>query len=397
MAEDKIKTLLSKGVEEVIKRDSLEKKLRAGKKLRIKYGADPSAPDLHLGHSVCLWKLKEFQDLGHQVIFIIGDFTGLIGDPSGRDKTRPALSKEEIEKNAKTYFEQAGKILDIKKIEIKKNSQWFSKMDLADFLKLAGQFTLARIIERDDFSQRLKKGIDIGFHETIYPLLQAYDSIMVKADVEDGGRDQKFNLLAGRELQKKMGQPEQDLMLFPLLVGADGKKKMSKSLGNYIGLTESANEQYGKIMSISDDLIFHYFELCARLSQEEIKEIKKETDSGRLNPRDAKARLAREIVSLYHGKTAAEKAEKEFIQVFREKKKPTQMPVQKIKAGKWNVLDLLFKLKLAPSKSEAKRLIEQGGVKIDGRVVKDWKVEIQIKDGLVAQVGKRKFVRLKRS
>ncbi|OGZ33369.1 MAG: tyrosine--tRNA ligase [Candidatus Portnoybacteria bacterium RIFCSPLOWO2_12_FULL_39_9] len=397
MAEDKIKTLLSKGVEEVIKRDSLEKKLRAGKKLRIKYGADPSAPDLHLGHSVCLWKLKEFQDLGHQVIFIIGDFTGLIGDPSGRDKTRPALSKEEIEKNAKTYFEQAGKILDIKKIEIKKNSQWFSKMDLADFLKLAGQFTLARIIERDDFSQRLKKGIDIGFHETIYPLLQAYDSIMVKADVEVGGRDQKFNLLAGRELQKKMGQPEQDLMLFPLLVGADGKKKMSKSLGNYIGLTESANEQYGKIMSISDDLIFHYFELCARLSQEEIKEIKKETDSGRLNPRDAKARLAREIVSLYHGKTAAEKAEKEFIQVFREKKKPTQMPVQKIKAGKWNVLDLLFKLKLAPSKSEAKRLIEQGGVKIDGRVVKDWKVEIQIKDGLVAQVGKRKFVRLKRS
>ena len=397
MAEDKIKTLLSKGVEEVIKRDSLEKKLRAGKKLRIKYGADPSAPDLHLGHSVCLWKLKEFQDLGHQVIFIIGDFTGLIGDPSGRDKTRPALSKEEIEKNAKTYFEQAGKILDIKKIEIKKNSHWFSKMDLADFLKLAGQFTLARIIERDDFSQRLKKGIDIGFHETIYPLLQAYDSIMVKADVEVGGRDQKFNLLAGRELQKKMGQPEQDLMLFPLLVGADGKKKMSKSLGNYIGLTESANEQYGKIMSISDDLIFHYFELCARLSQEEIKEIKKETDSGRLNPRDAKARLAREIVSLYHGKTAAEKAEKEFIQVFREKKKPTQMPVQKIKAGKWNVLDLLFKLKLAPSKSEAKRLIEQGGVKIDGRVVKDWKVEIQIKDGLVAQVGKRKFVRLKRS
>jgi len=397
MREDKIKTLLSKGVEEVIKRDSLEKKLRSGRKLRIKYGADPSAPDLHLGHSVCLWKLKEFQDLGHQVVFIIGDFTGLVGDPSGRDKTRPALSKEEIEKNAKTYFEQAGKILDIKKIEIVKNSQWFSKMDLAEFLKLAGQFTLARIIERDDFSQRLKKGIDIGFHETIYPLLQAYDSIMVKADVEVGGRDQKFNLLAGRELQKKMGQPEQDLMLFPLLVGADGKKKMSKSLGNYIGLTESANEQYGKIMSISDDLIFHYFELCARLSQEEIKEIKKETDSGRLNPRDAKARLAREIVSLYHGKTAAEKAEKEFIQVFREKKKPTQMPVQKIKAGKWNVLDLLFKLKLAPSKSEAKRLIEQGGVKIDGRVVKDWKVEIQIKDGLVAQVGKRKFVRLKRS
>ena len=395
MAEDKIKTLLSKGVEEVIKRDSLEKKLRAGKKLRIKYGADPSAPDLHLGHSVCLWKLKEFQDLGHQVIFIIGDFTGLIGDPSGRDKTRPALSKEEIEKNAKTYFEQAGKILDIKKIEIKKNSQWFSKMDLADFLKLAGQFTLARIIERDNFSQRLKKGIDIGFHETIYPLLQAYDSIMVRADVEVGGRDQKFNLLAGRELQKKMGRAEQDLMLFPLLIGTDGKKKMSKSLGNYIGLTESANEQYGKIMSISDDLIFHYFELCTRLSQGEIKELKKETDLGRLSFRHAKARLAKEIIALYHGAAVAQKAEKEFDKIFKNKELPSEMSEIIITDKIIPILDLLVKTKLAPSKSEAKRLVEQGGVKIDNQIIKDWRVEVQIKNGMIIQVGKRNFSRLK--
>ncbi|OGZ40331.1 MAG: tyrosine--tRNA ligase [Candidatus Portnoybacteria bacterium RIFCSPLOWO2_02_FULL_40_15] len=395
MREDKIKTLLSKGVEEVIKRDSLEKKLRSGRKLRIKYGADPSAPDLHLGHSVCLWKLKEFQDLGHQVVFIIGDCTGLVGDPSGRDKTRPALSKEEIEKNAKTYFEQAGKILDIKKIEIVKNSQWFSKMDLAEFLKLAGQFTLARIIERDDFSQRLKKGIDIGFHETIYPLLQAYDSIMVRADVEVGGRDQKFNLLAGRELQKKMGRAEQDLMLFPLLIGTDGKKKMSKSLGNYIGLTESANEQYGKIMSISDDLIFHYFELCTRLSQGEIKELKKETDLGRLSFRHAKARLAKEIIALYHGAAVAQKAEKEFDKIFKNKELPSEMSEIIITDKIIPILDLLVKTKLAPSKSEAKRLVEQGGVKIDNQIIKDWRVEVQIKNGMIIQVGKRNFSRLK--
>ena len=395
MREDKIKTLLSKGVEEVIKRDSLEKKLRSGRKLRIKYGADPSAPDLHLGHSVCLWKLKEFQDLVHQVVFIIGDFTGLVGDPSGRDKTRPALSKEEIEKNAKTYFEQAGKILDIKKIEIVKNSQWFSKMDLAEFLKLAGQFTLARIIERDDFSQRLKKGIDIGFHETIYPLLQAYDSIMVRADVEVGGRDQKFNLLAGRELQKKMGRAEQDLMLFPLLIGTDGKKKMSKSLGNYIGLTESANEQYGKIMSISDDLIFHYFELCTRLSQGEIKELKKETDLGRLSFRHAKARLAKEIIALYHGAAVAQKAEKEFDKIFKNKELPSEMSEIIITDKIIPILDLLVKTKLAPSKSEAKRLVEQGGVKIDNQIIKDWRVEVQIKNGMIIQVGKRNFSRLK--
>lgn len=395
MAGDKIKTLLSKGVEEVIKKESLEKKLGSGKKLRVKYGADPSAPDLHLGHSVCLWKLKEFQDLGHQVVFIIGDFTGLVGDPSGRDKTRPALSKDEIEKNAKTYFEQVGKILDIKKIEIARNSQWFSKMNLVEFLKLASQFTLARIIERDDFSERLKKGIDISFHETIYPLMQAYDSIIVKADVEVGGRDQKFNLLAGRELQKKMGQSEQDLMLFPLLVGTDSKKKMSKSLGNYIGLTESAQEQYGKIMSISDDLILSYFELCVRLSLEEISQIKNDLASQKLNPRDAKARLAREIVALYHGKTAAEKAEKEFNRVFKDKKKPSQMPTKIIKDEKINILDLLLELKLALSKSEAKRLVEQGGVKIDNQIIKDWKAEIQAKDGMVIQVGKRKFIELR--
>jgi tyrosyl-tRNA synthetase len=392
--EKKIRELLGRGVEEVIVKESLEKKLRSGKKLRIKYGADPSAPDLHLGHSVCLWKLKEFQDLGHQIIFIVGDFTAMVGDPSARDKTRPALSKNQTERNAQTYFEQVGKILDVKKTEVVKNSQWFSKMRLEELLRLAGKFTVARILERDDFTLRMKEKIDIGLHEIIYPLMQAYDSVKIKADVEVGGTDQRFNLLAGRELQKKMGQAEQDLVFMPLLVGTDGKKKMSKSLGNYIGLIEDPNQQYGKVMSIPDELIVPYFELATRVPLEEREQIKESLKSGQANPRYIKARLAREIVALYHGARAAKKAEEEFNRVFRERKKPSKIPTQKLRVGEWNILELLLKSKLASSKSEAKRLVEQGGVKIDDQVIKDWQAEIRVQDGMIIQVGKRKFVKI---
>jgi len=252
---EKIKNLLSRGAVNIIEKDSLEKKLNSGKKLRIKFGADPTAADLHLGHMVCLKKLKEFQDLGHQIIFIIGDYTAKIGDPSGRNKTRPSLSDAEIKKNTKTYLDQVGKILDIKKIKIYKNSQWFSKMSLADILNLSSKFTVAQILERDDFEKRIKNKVEIYYHETIYPMMQAYDSVMVMSDVEVGGNDQIFNMLAGRELQKKMGQEPQDILTMPLLIGLDGKEKMSKSFGNYIGIAESSNEQFGKIMSLPDNLI----------------------------------------------------------------------------------------------------------------------------------------------
>jgi len=390
----KIKKLLTHNVEEVIIKESLEKKLLSGKKLRIKLGCDPSRPDLHLGHSVVLGKLKEFQDMGHQVVFIIGDYTGMIGDPSGKSKTRPALSKEEVKKNAETYFAQVGKVLDIKKMEIRYNSEWFSKMNLEDILKLTGKFTVARILERDDFSKRLKKGIDIAVSEIMYPIMQAYDSIMINADVEIGGTDQKFNMLAGRDLQRKMQKPEQNIITATLLVGLDGKEKMSKSLDNYIGITESANSMFGKIMSISDNMIFYYFKLLTEISDTELKQIGFNLKDPSKNPRDLKARLAREIITIYHGKNEAEEAEKEFNQVFREKQKPTKMESYKLQVTSYKLIDLLVKIKLASSKSDAKRLIEQGGVKIDDRIIKNWDEEVDVKNGMIVQVGKRKFVRI---
>jgi len=390
----KIEELLTRGVEEVIEKENLIKKIHSGKKLRIKYGADPSAPDLHLGHSACLLKLKEFQDLGHQIIFIIGDFTAMIGDPSKRLKTRPPLSKKEVERNTKTYFKQIGKILDIKKIKILRNSKWFSKMDLTDLLKLASKFMVARILERDDFSQRLKKGINIGVHEIIYPLMQAYDSVMVRADIELGGSDQKFNMLAGRDLQKKVGQTQQDLVIVPLLVGIDGQRKMSKTLGNYIGITEKPEEQYGKTMSIPDKLILDYFELTTRLAIEEIKKMREGLKRKKVNPRDLKARLAREIVSIYYGKKIAGKSEEEFNRIFKEKKIPAKIPEIRIRKKKIALLDLLLKTKLALSKSEAKRLVFQKGVKIDSQIQEDWQKVIEIKKGRIVQVGKRKFVKI---
>jgi len=392
----KIKEVLTRGVEEVIEKESLIKKLQSGKKLRIKYGADPSAPDLHLGHSACLLKLKEFQDLGHQIIFIVGDFTAMIGDPSKRLKTRPSLSKKEVEKNAKTYFKQVGGILDINKIKILRNSKWFSKMDLRGLLKLASKFMVARILERDDFSQRLKKGINIGAHEIIYPLMQAYDSVMVRADIELGGSDQKFNMLAGRNLQKKIDQAQQDLVIIPLLVGIDGQRKMSKSLGNYIGITEKPEEQYGKIMSIPDKLILDYFELTTRVPLKEIKKMREGLKKKKVNPRDLKARLAREIVGICYGKRIAEKVEEEFNRIFKEKKLPSKIPSIRIKEKYLNILSLLVKTKLASSKAEAKRLVLQKGVKIDNQLQEDWQKAIEIKKGQVVQVGKKKFVKIGR-
>ncbi|MEW6407733.1 MAG: tyrosine--tRNA ligase [Patescibacteria group bacterium] len=390
---NKIQELLSRNIEEVIIRKHLEERLKSGKKLRIKLGADPTAPDLHLGHSVVLWKLREFQDLGHKIVFIIGDYTAKIGDPSGRLKARPSLTENEIKKNAQTYFKQVGKILDIKKTEIRYNSQWFSKLNFADLIKLCANFSLWRILERDDFVMRHKEGKELLVHEILYSIMQAYDSIMIKADVEIGGTDQKFNMLAGRDLQRKMGISEQNVITCPLLVGLDGKKKMSKSLGNYIGLTDLSNQMFGKIMSLPDNLILQYFKLATLLTDEKIKEIEKEIIAGK-NPRDLKARLGREIVALYYGKKQADLAEKEFNRVFQRKEKPSQIPKMKISEKNLNLLDLVMRTKFTKSRSEGRRLILQGGVRIDDKVKQDWQKEIKIKKGIILQIGKRKFVRI---
>jgi tyrosyl-tRNA synthetase len=392
--EQKITQLLTHNTEEVIIKESLKKKLSSGKKLRIKLGCDPSRPDLHLGHSIVIGKLKEFQDMGHQVVFIIGDYTGMIGDPSGKSKTRPALSKTEVQKNAKTYLKQVGKILDVEKTEIRFNSEWHSKLNFEDILKLTGRFTVARILERDDFTNRIKAGTDIAVSEMLYPMMQAYDSVMIKADIEIGGTDQKFNLLAGRELQKKMGLPEQDVITCPLLVGLDGKEKMSKSLDNYIGITENSDSMFGKIMSISDDMIFYYFKLLTVKTDKELKELNLILKNRTQNPKDLKVQLAKEIIAIYHSAEKAEKAEKEFNQIFRDKEKPTDIPEIEISEKEYPILDLIMEAKLATTKSEARRLVEQGGVKINDEVQKDFKKAVAIKNGMILQVGKRKFAKI---
>ncbi len=392
---EKIKKLLTRDLEEIIVKKDLEEKLKSGKQLRIKLGVDPSRPDLHLGHSVVLKKLKEFQDLGHKAVLIIGDFTGMVGDPSGKSKTRPALSKEEVLKNAKTYFEQAGRILNFKKAEVRYNSTWFSAMGWEEILKLVSKFTVARILERDDFSKRLKNGNDIAISEIMYPIMQAYDSIKVEADVELGGTDQKFNMLAGRDLQRKMNLPEQNIITVPLLVGLDGARKMSKSLGNYISITESQNSMFGKIMSIPDFLILNYFALLTDSTDNDLEKIKADLENPKVNPRDLKVRLAKEIITFYHSQKDAEAAEQEFNKIFREKELPSEMPEIKISEKTMPVLDLLVKTKLASSKSEAKRLVEGKAVEIDGKVISDWKKVVEIKDRMVIKAGKRKFVKIK--
>ena len=386
----KIAHLLEYQLVDVIVRASLEKKLQSGKVLRIKLGADPSRPDLHIGHAVVLRKLKEFQDLGHQVVFVIGDFTALIGDPSGKSKTRPMLTTEEIKKNADTYFKQVGKVLDAKKCEVRFNAEWLGKLSAADFISLTSKFTVARILERDDFSKRYKDGVDIHLHELLYPMLQAQDSIALEADVEIGATDQTFNMLAGRDLARRLGKPEQDVMTCAILVGTDGVHKMSKSLDNYIGLEDSADDMYGKTMSIPDTALPNWFELAADFSAEEIKTEMKALRDGE-NPRDVKARLAYRIVKLYHGAKEADAAATNFISRFKDKEIPTDMPEVKA-AGKIKVLDALVLVGACTSKGDARRQMEQGGVKVDGKVVED--INAEVAAGAVIQKGKRYFVRV---
>ncbi|MDD3487450.1 MAG: tyrosine--tRNA ligase [Candidatus Moranbacteria bacterium] len=387
---EKIKKLFMEGgVEEVIGKEELCKKLLSGKKLIVKFGADPTRPDLHLGHAVPLRKLREFQDLGHKVVFLIGDATTKIGDPTGKDKTRPVMTDAEIKKNAQSYIKQASKILktDKKLLEIRRNSEWFSKMKFYDFLKLMTMTTTARVLERDMFQKRMTQGRDVGLHELVYPIMQGYDSVELKADVVLLGNDQKFNELFGRHYQEKFGQNPQAMIITKLLVGTDGKEKMSKSLDNYIGLTESAEEMYGKAMSIPDSAMEEYFKLATLLDYRKIKIA---------NPRDRKMLLAFEIAKTYHGEKEAKKAQDNFVKTFQKKETPEDVKVVKISAKMIKLTEFLVKAGLATSNGDARRKIEQGGVSIDGEKVLDYKMELNKKDNdNVVKVGKIHFARIK--
>ncbi|MFH1536477.1 MAG: tyrosine--tRNA ligase [Patescibacteria group bacterium] len=384
-----INQLLTRGTEEVLVKKHLEKRLLSGERLRIKWGIDPTGSLMHLGHAVILKKLKEFQGLGHQVIFLIGDFTARIGDPSGRYSDRKLLTDKEIENNMKSYTEQAAKILNMKTIEVRYNSEWLVKLDFKELINLTSKVTYAQVSHRAEFKRRLKNDMDLTLQEFLYPVMQGYDSVALKADVEIGGTDQKFNLLMGRQLQKRYKQEEQDIIMCPILEGLDGKEKMSKSLDNYIGLTEAPDEMYGKVMTLDDAMIGRYFELCTDVSIIDIKKMEQE-----LGPRDYKAKLAYEIVKLYNNEEAAKKAEAEFIRVFKEKDQPTEIPEIKVEKNKWQKLDLLMELKLVQSKSEAKRVIEQGGFRVNDQKITDWKLELELNNGDVLQVGKRKFIKI---
>ena len=393
--------ILKRGVEEIIPEKGLEKKLKKNKPLIIKAGFDPTAPDLHLGHTVLINKLKQFQDLGHNVIFLIGDFTGMIGDPSGVSETRPILTVEQLKKNSETYQEQIFKILDKKKTKIEFNSSWFKKMTSAELINLSSKMTVARMLERDDFSKRYKGNKPISIHEFIYPLVQGYDSYELKADVELGGTDQKFNLLVGRDIQKSFGMEEQIIMTLPILEGTDGVKKMSKSLNNYIGLQENPNDMFGKIMSISDDLMWRYFDLLSFKTSAEIKDIKNKTKKG-LNPMEAKKILSAEIVARFHGEEKAFLAQKEFTNRFSRGNDPTEIKLitLSIKASSISIVDLLSSEKLGndrlcKSKSEARRMISQGAVKIDGNKISDDAILVQNPSENTYQVGKLKHLKIK--
>lgn len=385
-----VKKLLSEGgIEEIIGRAELENKLLSGKKLTVKFGADPTRPDLHLGHAVALRKMREFQELGHKVVFLIGDATTKIGDPTGKDKTRPMMSEAEIKKNAATYVKQASKILktDKKLLEIRFNSEWFSKMSFYDFLKLMTMTTTARVLERDMFQKRMKDGRDVGLHELMYPIMQGYDSVILKDDVAMLGNDQKFNELFGRHYQEKFGQTPQAMMIMKLLVGTDGKEKMSKSLDNYIGITENADQIYGKIMSIPDGVLEEYFELATELDFGKIKE---------KNPRDTKMRLAYEVAKIYHGEKATRKAQENFVKVFQRKEAPAKIKFLKVSADKIKLTEFMIKAGMAMSISDARRKIEQGGVSLGGKKIIDYKFELNKKDhnSKIIKVGKLHFCRI---
>lgn len=390
--------LISRGVADLLPEDEFKKKLEkavaTNTPLIVKLGLDPTAPDIHLGHTVVLRKLKLFQDFGHKVIILIGDFTARIGDPTGKSVTRPPLTEEQVITNAKTYQEQIFKVLDPAKTEVRFNSEWLSKLDFADVLKLASKYTVARMLERDDFHKRYTEGRPISIHEFMYPLMQGYDSIALKADVEFGGTDQTFNLLMGRHLQGEEGMPEQTIITMPILEGLDGVQKMSKSLGNYIGISEAPSEMYGKAMSIPDELMMRYFMLVTDMSIEEQEQLAKDLESGVAHPRDVKMKLAHTIVRLYHGVEAANFGQDEFVRVFQKHAMPTDIPEYKVAITEEPVFvpQLLSDAGLTASNGEARRSIKAGAFKIDGEKCNE--EHIVLKDGMVLQVGKRKFIKI---
>ncbi len=388
-----IQTILEKGVADVIVRKELEEKLKSGKKLRVKLGIDPTGADLHLGHMVPIRKLQQFQRAGHQIVLIFGNFTGQIGDPSGKSEARPLKTQQELENNAKHYLEQAGKLLDVDKIEVVWNADWLGKLTFSDVTRLASVFTVQQMMERDMFQDRLKASAPIYVHEFMYPLMQGYDSVAIKADVELGGTDQTFNLLAGREIQRSYGQEPQSVITVPLLEGTDGLKKMGKTTGNYIGINEDPKDMYGKTMSIPDNLIVRYFELTTNLSPEEINEINRQLLGGE-NPRNLKMRLAREIVKIYHSEEAATEAEEHFIQVFSKKELPDDIQEVRITGTSLIIVDILMQLGAAPSKGEARRLIQGGGVKYNGAKVENFTDMLTLEGDSILQVGKRGFFKL---
>jgi len=386
---------IKRGVVEILVEAELEKRLEEGRPLRVKAGFDPTAPDLHLGHTVLLNKLHQFQELGHEVMFLIGDFTGMIGDPSGKSTTRPALTRDEVIENARTYETQIFRILDPEKTLVMFNSSWMSEMNAADLIQLAARHTVARMLERDDFDKRFKSGQAIAIHEFLYPLIQGYDSVAMKADVELGGTDQKFNLLVGRQLQESYGQRPQVVITMPLLEGLDGVQKMSKSLGNYIGITESPDDMFGKLMSISDDLMWRYYELLSYRPMAEIRQWRGETEAG-ANPRDYKIRLAEEIISRFHNQGDASAARQRFEARFRDGAMPEEMPELKLTAGTDGLpISRLLKLaNLTSSTSEAMRMLKQGAVRIDGERVTDRELTLAAGGTHIFQVGKRRFARI---
>ena len=392
--------LIARGTDTFLIQSEFEQKLArskaTGEPLRCKLGLDPTAPDIHIGHTVVLNKLRQLQDLGHTVIFLVGDFTAAIGDPSGRNTTRPPLTREQIEANAQTYLNQAGMVLDLDKTEVRYNSEWSNALGATGLIQLASRYTLARLLERDDFAKRFKEELPIAMHELLYPLMQGYDSVALKADLELGGSDQRFNLLVGRELRRQYGQEPQCILTMPLLVGLDGVQKMSKSKKNYIGITDPANDMFGKVMSITDDLMWNWYDLLSLRSNAEIAQLKKECAEGR-NPRDAKVLLAREIIERFHDKAAADAAEAEFNARFQKGAVPNDIKDVTVAAptGEIGIMQLIKAAGLAPSNAEAGRNIDQGGVRIDGESVRDRTLKIQAGAEFVLQVGKRRWARVK--
>ncbi|MCK4812390.1 MAG: tyrosine--tRNA ligase [Candidatus Marinimicrobia bacterium] len=392
--------IIRKGAEEIIPEEEfvrkIEKSIKTQTPLRVKLGADPSRPDLHIGHAVVLGKMREFQDLGHQAILIIGDFTAIIGDPTGRNKTRPALTSEETKKNAQSYFDQAGIVLNREQLEIRYNSEWLNAMNFQEVITLLAHYTVAQILERDDFSKRYENGIPISIHELMYPLAQAYDSVAIRSDIELGGTDQKFNLLVGRDIQREYDQEPQVILTMPILEGLHGKEKMSKSLDNYIGITDTAEDMYGKTLSINDDMILRYFTLVTDLSENQIETYKQTMKEGK-NPRDIKHELAWHLVRRYHDTNAANQAKEHFHKVFIKKDVPENIPEYTVIDNEVFITKLMVESGLCHSGGEAKRLVSQGGVYINGDRILSHSIAVQIEDGDILKVGKRKFIKLRRT